>query len=132
MQCMSLQRRQVLLSVTNYAALPLVDISHRAIRPLFLSTPISDGGLGLDPPSIGKDLAWFGILTGIFQVVCFARAHALCGTKISGLCCAVPVFALFPVINAVAHVYGVGLAVYSAVALQIVFSLGLSPCLGRS
>ncbi len=44
----------------------------------------------------------------------------------------VPVFALFSVMNAMARVYGVGLAVYSAVALQIVFSLGLSSCLGRS
>ncbi len=128
-------RRRVLLSVTNYAALSLVDISHRAIRPLFFSTPISSGGLGLDPPSIGKILAWFGIITGIFQATCFARAHALCGTKrlyVGGLCCAVPVITLFPAMNALARVYGVGMAVYSAVALQIVFSLGLSSSLGRS
>jgi hypothetical protein len=128
-------RQRVLLSVTNNAALSLVNISYRAIRPLFFSTPISGGGLGLDPPSIGKILAWFGILTGIFQVTFFARAHALWGTKrfyVGGLCCAVPVFALFPVMNAIARVYGVGLAVYSAVALQIVFSLGLSSCLGGS
>jgi hypothetical protein len=127
-------RRRVLLSVTNYATLSLVDISYRAIRPLFFSTPISSGGLGLDPPSIGEILAWFGIITGIFQVTCFARAHTLWGTKklyVGGLCCAVPIFALFPVMNAMARVYGVGLAVYSAVALQIVFSLGLSSCLGR-
>ena len=128
-------RRRVVLSVTNYAALSFVNISYRAIRPLFFSTPISGGGLGLDPSSIGKILAWFGILTGIFQVTCFARAHALWGTKrfyVGGLCCAVPVFALFPVMNAMARVYGVGLAVYSAVALQIIFSLGLSSCLGKS
>ena len=128
-------RRRVLLSVTNYATLSLIEISYRAIQPLFFSTPISSGGLGLDPPSIGKILACLGILNGIFQVACFARAHAICGTKrlfVGGLCCAVPVFALFPVMNAIARVHGVGLAVYSAVALQIVFSLGLSSCLGRS
>ena len=133
--CQLVTRRRFLLSVANYAVLSLVDISSRAIRPLFFSTPISSGGFGLDPPSIGKILGWFGILTGIFQVTCFARAHALCGTKrlyVGGLCCAVPMFALFPVMNALARVYGVGLAVYSAVALQIVFSLGLSSCLGKS
>ena len=127
--------RRVLLSVTNYATLSLVDISYRAIHPLFFSTPISRGGLGLDPPSIGKILACFGILNGIFQVTCFARAHALCGIKrlfVGGLCCAVPMFALFPVMNALARVYGLGPAVYSAVALQIIFSLGLSSCYGRS
>jgi len=128
-------RRRVLLSVTNYATLSLVEISYRAIQPLFLSTPISSGGLGLDPPSIGKILACLGILNGIFQVTCFARAHAICGTKrlfVGGLCCAVPVFALFPVMNAIARVYGVGLAVYSVVALQIVFSIAWNSCFGRS
>jgi len=128
-------RRRVLLSVTNYATLSLVEISYRAIQPLFLSTPISSGGLGLDPPSIGKILACLGILNGIFQVICFARAHAICGTKrlfVGGLCCAVPVFALFPVMNAIARVYGVGLAVYSVVALQIVFSIAWNSCFGRS
>lgn len=127
-----LMTRRVLLSVTNYATLSLVD---RAIHPLFFSTPISRGGLGLDPPSIGKILACFGILNGIFQVTCFARAHALCGIKrlfVGGLCCAVPMFALFPVMNALARVYGLGPAVYFAVALQIIFSLGLSSCYGRS
>ena len=127
--------RRVLLSVTNYATLSLVDISYRAIHPLFFSTPISRGGLGLDPPSIGKILACYGILNGIFQVTCFARAHALCGIKrlfVGGMCCAVPMFALFPVINAIARVNGLGPAVYSVVALQIVFSLGLSSCYGRS
>ncbi len=95
-----LMTRPVLLSVTNYAALSLVDIGYRAIQPLFFSTPISKGGLGLDPPSIGKILACFGILNGIFQVTCFARAHALCGIKrlfVGGLCCSIPMFALFPV-----------------------------------
>jgi hypothetical protein len=130
-----LMTRRVLLSVTNYATLSLVDISYRAIQPLFFSTPISSGGLGLAPPSIGKILACFGILNGIFQVTCFARAHALFGIKrlfIGGLCCAVPMFALFPVMNALARIYGLGPAVYSAVALQIVCSLGLSSCYGRS
>jgi hypothetical protein len=130
-----LMTRRVLLSVTNYATLSLVDISYRAIHPLFFSTPISKGGLGLDPPSIGRILACFGILNGVFQVTCFARAHALWGIKrlfVGGLCCAVPMFALFPVMNALARVYGLGLAVYSAVALQIVCSLGLSSCYGRS
>ncbi|KAF8501373.1 member of major facilitator superfamily multidrug-resistance, DHA1 sub-family [Russula emetica] len=128
-----LMTRRVLLSVTNYATLSLVDISYRAIHPLFFSTPISKGGLGLDPPSIGKILACFGILNGIFQVTCFARAHALFGIKrlfVGGLCCAVPMFALFPVMNALARVHGLGPAVYSAVVLQIIFSLGLSSCYG--
>lgn len=127
--------RRVLLSVTNYATLSLVDICYRGIQPLFFSTPISSGGLGLAPPSIGKILASFGILNGIFQVTCFARAHALFGIKnlfVGGMCCAVPIFALFPLMNAIARVYGLGLAVYSLVAVQILCALGMSSCFGRS
>jgi len=128
-----LMTRRVLLSVMNYGALSLVEISYRAIQPLFLSTPIDDGGLGLAPPSIGKILACSGILNGFFQAICFARAHALWGTRrvfLGGLCCAIPMFILFPIINALARVYGVGPVVYSAVALQVVSSLGLTSCYG--
>jgi hypothetical protein len=130
-----LMTRRVLLSVINYATLALVDIAYRATQPLFFSTPIGGGGLGLDPPSIGKILASFGALNGIFQVTCFARAHSLWGTKklfVGGLCCAIPMFALFPVMNALARAYGVGPIVYSVVALQVVFSLGLSSCYGMT
>ncbi|KAH9958622.1 MFS general substrate transporter [Russula dissimulans] len=128
-----LMTRRVLVSVINYAALSLVDICYRAIQPLFFSTPIRNGGLGLGPPSIGKILAFSGILNGLFQVTCFTRAHALWGTKklfVGGLCCAIPMFSLFPVMNALARVYGIGPIVYSAAALQVVWSLGLASCYG--
>ena len=130
-----LMTRRVLLSVINYGMLSLVDISYRAIQPLFFSTPVSSGGLGLAPPAIGKILACFGILNGIFQVTCFPRANALWGTKrlyVGGLLCAIPVFVLFPVTNALARAYGVGWVVYSSVVLQIVSSVGLSLCFGMS
>ncbi|KAI0291899.1 MFS general substrate transporter [Multifurca ochricompacta] len=128
-----LMTRRVLVSVINYGTLSLVDIAYRAIQPLFFSTPIDSGGLGLAPPAIGKILASFGILNGVFQVTCFARAHALWGTKkifVGGMLCAIPMFALFPVMNALARAHGVGLVVYLAVALQVVSSLGLSLAYG--
>ncbi|KAI9513009.1 MFS general substrate transporter [Russula earlei] len=128
-----LMTRRVLLSVINYATLSLVDISYRAIQPLFFSTPIHNGGLGLAPPSIGKILAFSGILNGVFQVTCFTRVHALWGTKrlfLGGLCCSIPMFALFPVMNTLARVYGISLVVYSAAVLQVVWSLGLASCYG--
>ena len=127
--------RRVLLSVINYVTLTLVDIAYYTIQPLFFSTPVESGGLGLDPPSIGKILASFGALHGIYQFTCFTRAHSLWGTKrlfVGGLCCAVPMFALFPVMSALARVYGVGPIVYSVVALQVLFALGLSTCYGMT
>lgn len=128
-----LMTRQVLLSVINYATLSLVDITYRAMQPLFLSTPVSNGGLGLAPPAIGRILMYFGILNAIFQLTCFARIHALLGTKrlfIGGLLCGIPMFGLFPVTSALARAYGVGRIVYLSVALQVAFALGVNSSYG--
>jgi MFS family permease len=128
-----LMTRQVLLSIINYATLSLVDISLRAIQPLFFSTPVSNGGLGLEPPAIGKILMYFGLLNGVFQLICFARIHALLGTKrlfVCGLLCGIPMFGLFPVMSALARAYGVGRIVYLSVALQLAFALGVNSCYG--
>ncbi|KAH9178432.1 MFS general substrate transporter [Lactarius sanguifluus] len=128
-----LMTRPVLLSVLNYATLSLVDIAYRAMQPLFLSTPVSNGGLGLAPPAIGRILMYFGILNAIFQLIFFARIHALLGTKklfIGGLFCGIPMFALFPVASALARAYGVGWVVYLSVALQIAFALGVNSSYG--
>lgn len=128
-----LMTRPVLLSVLNYATLSLVDIAYRAMQPLFLSTPVSNGGLGLPPPAIGRILMYFGILNAIFQLIFFARIHALLGTKklfISGLLCGIPMFVLFPVTSTLARAYGVGRVVYLSVALQIVFALGVNSSYG--
>jgi hypothetical protein len=125
--------RRVGLAVVNYGTLSLVEISYRAIQPLFFSTPVNRGGLGLAPPAIGKILACFGILNSVFQFACFARAHARWGTKrvfVGGLLCAIPVYMLFPVMNALARAYGVGWVVYLAVALQVIFACGLSSSYG--
>lgn len=45
--------RPVIIAVSNYAALALLDIAYCALGPLFFATPIEDGGLGLSPSSIG-------------------------------------------------------------------------------
>jgi hypothetical protein len=122
-----------MLAVMNYGTMSLVEISYRAIQPLFFSTPVNRGGLGLDPPAIGKILACHGILNSVFQMTCFARANALWGTKrvfVGGLLCAIPINVLFPVMNALARAYGVGRVVYSAVVLQVIFGCGLSLCYG--
>jgi len=128
-----LMTRQVLLSVSNYASLSLVDISFRAIQPLFFSTPVSIGGLGLAPPAIGRILMYFGLLNGIFQLIFFARIHALLGTKrlfVCGLLCGIPMFMLFPVMSALARAYGMGWIIYLSVALQLAFALGVNSCYG--
>ncbi|KAJ3568221.1 hypothetical protein NP233_g5856 [Leucocoprinus birnbaumii] len=72
---------QVVIAGTNYAFLALVDIAFRAIQPLFFSTPIELGGLGLAPPTIGNILSSFGVLNGVFQIFFFAKIHDYWGSK---------------------------------------------------
>ena len=127
----SLLTPRVLIAAGNYASLSLVDIAFRAIQPVFLSTPINLGGLGLPPSSIGTLLSGQGILNGIFQVFFFAQVHDRWGSKktfIAGICTAIPAFILFPIANALARTQGYSIAVWAAIGLQTIstISFGLS------
>ncbi|KAG7094875.1 hypothetical protein E1B28_005682 [Marasmius oreades] len=92
----------VLISAGNYASLGLVDIAIRAIQPLFFSTPIELGGLGLSPASIGKILSIIGLLMGLIQIFFFAKIHDRLGSKTTftiGIGSAIPIFLTFPVMR---------------------------------
>jgi len=119
----SLLTPPVLITAGNYAFLSLVDIAFRAIQPVFLSTPIHLGGLGLPPPSIGKLLSLSGISNGIFQVFFFARIHDRWGSKMTfvvGIASAIPAFLMFPVANALARTQGYSAAVWTAIGFQTI------------
>jgi hypothetical protein len=127
----SLLTPRVLIASGNYASLSLVDIAFRAIQPVFLSTPINLGGLGLPLSSIGIVLSGQGILNGIFQYFFFAQIHDRWGSKmtfIAGISTAIPAFVMFPVANALARTQGYSIAVWAAIALQTIsgISFGLS------
>jgi hypothetical protein len=125
----SLLTPRVIIAAGNYAFLSLVDIAFRAVQPLFFSTPIHLGGLGLPPSTIGNILSVFGVLNGVFQVFFFAKIHNHWGSKkvfMAGIISAFPAFATFPLINHFARTQGVGAAVWAAVAFQTVVSIGLS------
>ncbi|KAI0078782.1 member of major facilitator superfamily multidrug-resistance, DHA1 sub-family [Panus rudis PR-1116 ss-1] len=118
---------RVLISAFNYACLALVDITLRSIQPVFFSTPIELGGLGLPPYKIGRILSVFGVLNGIVQIFFFAKIHDRYGTKrvyTWGLASAVVVLASFPVINMLARAEeGSSTFVWMAVGFQIVTSI---------
>ncbi|KAF9480005.1 major facilitator superfamily multidrug-resistance, DHA1 sub-family [Pholiota conissans] len=125
----SLLTFRVVIAAGNYASLSLVDISFRAIQPLFLSTPIEMGGLGLPPPTIGHLLSIFGILNGLFQAFFFAQINDHYGSKkvfIAGIASALPVFATFPLINYLARAQGYSTLVWAVVLFQIVISIAIS------
>jgi hypothetical protein len=69
----SLLTKPVMLSISNYAMLALLDMSAMALVPLVWSMPIDLGGLILSPASIGMWLSAYGCLNGILQFVFFPR-----------------------------------------------------------
>lgn len=120
---------KVIIAGGNYSFLSLVDIGFRALQPLFLSTPIELGGLGLAPHQIGKILSAFGVLNGFCQIFFFARLHDYLGSKklfTIGLTCGLPLIALFPIINGIAKTEGLSPLVWVLVGSQTVLSVGLS------
>ncbi|KAI6123310.1 MFS multidrug-resistance DHA1 sub-family [Pisolithus thermaeus] len=113
---------RVLIAAGNYAALSTIDITFRAVQPLFYATPIELGGLGLDPPLIGNILAVYGILSGLFQILFFASLHDQFGSKVVytvSVSCGIPLVLTFPVINFLARVYGLNWAVWCVIGMQI-------------
>lgn len=130
----SILTRRVIVAAGNYTSLSLVDIAFRAIQPLFFSTPIHLGGLGLPPATIGTLLSIYGILNGLFQLFFFARINDRWGSKntfMLGIASGIPIFASFPIINTLARHQGYSVAVWTAVGFQIVISIALSLSSGK-
>ena len=125
----SLLTPRILIAAGNYASLSYVDIAFRAIQPVFLSTPIHLGGLGLPLPSIGKLLSVQAILNGAFQVFFFAQIMDRWGSRktfLAGLASAIPLFVMFPAANAFARTQGYSIAVWTAIGIQIIAGILLS------
>ncbi|TFY69228.1 hypothetical protein EVG20_g3234 [Dentipellis fragilis] len=111
----------VILSVSNYATLALLDIALFALMPLFMSTHIEHGGLGLPPSTIGLCLGIFGLSNGIFQALFFTRIVDYWGPKLvfmAAMSSFIPIFSLFPVTNTLARAHGLSTPVWIGVAAQ--------------
>jgi hypothetical protein len=130
----SLLTRPVMIAIGNYASLSLVGVAFTATQPLFFSTPIVFGGLGLAPSTIGKILSAHGVLHGVFQVVFFARIHDYWGSKKvfqAGLASTFFAFGAFPLMNHLAKAEGLSLTVWFIVVFQTVISIGLNVSFGK-
>lgn len=117
---------RVIIAAGNYAFLNIVDTALRVVQPVFYSTPIGLGGLGLEPPTIGLILSLCGIVNCILQIIYFPKFHDRFGTKRTYLACiasALPVFSLFPLINQLARLEGLSLAVWSLTIGQALMSI---------
>ena len=125
---------KVIIAAGNYAFLAIVDITLRAIQPVFYSTPIELGGLGMEPQTIGAILSLYGIINGLTQIFLFGRIHDRFGTKrvyTVGIASVLPVFALFPFINAVARVEGFSRTVWALAIGQSLLSIIINFSYGK-
>jgi predicted MFS family arabinose efflux permease len=98
----SLLTPTIVIPIANYAMLSFLDISLKALLPLFYSTPIYLGGLGFTPASIGWWLAMFGIADGIFEALFFAKIVDWLGPKrlfCVSVSCFVPLMMMFPIMS---------------------------------
>ncbi|KAG1789526.1 major facilitator superfamily domain-containing protein [Suillus plorans] len=120
------------LSVTaSYATTGLFQMGINSVLPVFYATPIELGGLSLDPPRIGTLLAASSAIHGIFQLLFYTRLIDCFGARaihITGVSSGIPMVILFPVTNALARAYGIGMAVWLCVVVQLMLKTILSMC----
>ena len=63
----ALFNRGLIMIYLNFASLSFLDMGYSALLPLFYSTSIPLGGLGLDPYNIGITLGTFGCVNAMVQ-----------------------------------------------------------------
>lgn len=92
--------------------------------------------VGLSPPVIGYLLAFFGLFNGLFQIFFFARINDHFGTKrvfVAGMLTFIPVFALFPIMSALAkEAQAVTTLVWLIAGFQTLLSIAVSLSYGAS
>ena len=96
-----------------------------ALEPLFFSTPIRLGGLGMSPQKIGLCLGVFGLLDGAVQGLFFAKIVRRLGLKrlfLASLLSFAASLAMFPIINHFAREWGHSPAVWALVMFQFMIN----------
>lgn len=113
----------VILSVSNYVALAFLNIAISALLPLFLAMPLSVGGLGFAPATIGYIIGSYGAASGIFQALYFSKIVRCFGERRVYICAIstmVPVFFLLPIISLLARQYGLSPIVWVFIVFVLV------------
>ncbi|KAF9513234.1 hypothetical protein BS47DRAFT_1459060 [Hydnum rufescens UP504] len=121
----SVLSKRVIITIANYCLFALVNIAFSVLQPLFLSTPIQHGGLGLHPTRIGYILAAQGVLAGSAVLFASARLEQKLRVK-TVFTISMASFAIllgaFPVMNAFARVDDrIGWQVWVVLAVQLLF-----------
>ncbi|KAG1786377.1 major facilitator superfamily domain-containing protein [Suillus plorans] len=122
---------KVLSVIASYATMDLFQKGFNSVLPVFYATPIQLGGLSLDPPRIGALLAASDVIHGIFRLLFYTQLHDRFGARaifITGVSSGIPIVILFPVTSALARAYGIGMAVWLCVVVQLALKTSLVLC----
>ena len=125
----------VILSISNYVALAFLNIAISALLPLFLAMPLSVGGLGFAPVTIGYIIGSYGAASGIFQALYFSKIVRCFGERRVYICAVstmVPVFFLLPIISLLARQYGLSPVVWVFIVFVLVLLSLLDMAYGKS
>lgn len=109
--------------MANYALLAFLDITLRAIQPLFYTSKIQYGGLGFSPAVVGMCLGAFGLFSGLYQAFVFPSVYDRFGTKnvfVTSVLTFIPMFALFPLMHLSAQRNGVDAITWIELTLQMI------------
>lgn len=129
----ALLTRPVILSISAYGLLAILDMALRGLWPVFYSSAPEFGGLGLSPPTLGLIMGTYGLANGLFMGLFFARIAERVGVRrllMVGMTAFVPMFGMFPVIHLMARRWGMVPGVWAAVVLQFVFAFGMDLAYG--
>ena len=125
-----------MIPIANYGLLGLVDLGFYVLLPLFYSSPIRIGGLGLSPPIIGTIRATFGFVDGCVQALFAAKMIRWFGAKnvfFWAVLWIYPLILFFPIMSAVVTMHGkVGPLIWFLLVAQlmcmVLMDLAFSAC----
>ncbi|KJA16171.1 hypothetical protein HYPSUDRAFT_207236 [Hypholoma sublateritium FD-334 SS-4] len=123
----------VAISISNYMCLAFLNIAASALIPLFFHMPIALGGLGLDPVTIGYAIGVYGMGTGAFQILFFAKLVRRFGNRrtfIMSMGALIPLFLMFPVISLLAKSCGVFWGVWALAGILMCLLLVMDTAYG--
>jgi len=122
-----LLNRGLMMIYLNLVSLAFVDMGHSVLLPLFYSTSIPLGGLGLDPLKIGIALGSFGFVNAIVQAKFLGPLIRKFGARKLYIICFPGLFAcitLYPIMRHFAQLYGrVNYIVIVCMIIQLSFQM---------
>ena len=122
-----LLNRGLIMIYLNFVTLAFLDMGHFVLLPLFYSTSIPLGGLGLDPYKIGISLGTFGFVNAIVQATFLGPLIRKFGARKVYIICfpgLLGCFALYPILTHFTQRFGkVNSIVVVCMIIQLSFQM---------